>query len=55
MSKWSMITYHSIILLQLLTIRDLRKKIENEKRWSKYWCESWHREWEKNRGVMKEL
>ena len=47
MDKWSMITYLSLwvmILLQGLTIHDLKKQLKNEKKWSEYWSEKWLKE-----------
>ena len=44
MDKWSMITYLALwgtIVVQELTIRDLRKRIENEQKWSEYWRKNW--------------
>ena len=32
------------IILQWLNIRDLKKQIENEKKWAEYWRESWLKE-----------
>lgn len=47
MDKVSMVTYLALwatIVAQYLTIRDLRKRIENEQKWSEYWRESWLKE-----------
>ena len=44
MDKWSMITclvLWGTIVMQDLTIRDLRKRIENEQKWSEYWRKNW--------------
>ena len=45
--KWSLVTdlaLWGVIILQWLTIRDLNKKIDNEKEWSEYWREAWLKE-----------
>lgn len=47
MNKLEIITYLALwgtIILQLLTIRDIRKRVENEQKWSEYWRESWLKE-----------
>ena len=44
MDKWSMITYLALwatIILQWLTIHDLKKWLENEKKWSEWWRDKW--------------
>ena len=44
MDKWSMITYLALwatIFLQWLTIHDLKKWLENEKKWSEWWRDKW--------------
>lgn len=43
MSKLPLVIYLALlgtIILQWLTIRDLNKRIENEKQWSEYWREA---------------
>ena len=47
MSRWEIITNLALwgmIFLQWLTIKDLKKRIENEKKWSAYWRDSWLKE-----------
>ena len=55
MSKTSMITYLMLwatILLQRLTIRDLKKWLENEKQWTEWWQNKWLEERNKRRAVQ---
>lgn len=47
MSKWSIVAHLALwgtIILQWLTIRDLNKRIDNEKKWSDFWYEAWLKE-----------